>query len=184
MGLGTAFRLFFKALGNSAFSEQARRLLDEPALLEAPKPAAVAPSTSSGQAARPARTEPARSDALNLLAVLQREARLVDFFKEPIDAYADAQIGAAVRNVHRDAAAVLDRLFALRPVMEQAEGDVVQIPSGSDAGRVRLVGDVTGQPPFKGTLRHAGWEASKVQLPEWSGGEPSARVIAPAEVEL
>jgi len=178
MGLGMAFRLFFKALGNGAFSEQARRFLDEPALLEAPKPAAVAAP------AKPVRTEPARSDALNLLAVLQREARLVDFFKEPIDAYADAQIGAAVRNVHRDAAAVLDRLFALRPVMEQAEGESVQVPGGSDAGRVRLVGNVTGQPPFKGTLRHAGWEATKVQLPEWSGGEPSARVIAPAEVEI
>jgi hypothetical protein len=178
MGLGMAFRLFFKALGNNAFSEQARRLIDEPALLEAPKPAATATP------AKPARTEPARSDALNLLAVLQREARLVDFFKEPIDAYADAQIGAAVRNVHRDAAAVLDRLFALRPVMEQAEGDAVQVPAGSDAGRVRLVGNVTGQPPFKGTLRHAGWEATKVQLPEWSGGESSARVVAPAEVEI
>ncbi len=72
----------------------------------------------------------------------------------------------------------------LRPVMEQAEGDAVQVPAGSDAGRVRLVGNVTGQPPFKGTLRHAGWEASKVQLPEWSGTEPSARMIAPAEVEI
>jgi len=176
MGLGTALRLFFKALGSNTFSEQGRRLLEEPALLEAPKPAAPA--------ARPVRVEPARSDALNLLAVLQREARLVDFFKEPIDAYADAQIGAAVRNVHRDAAAALDRLFALRPVMDQAEGEPVQVPAGSDAGRIRLVGNVTGQPPFKGTLRHAGWEATKVQLPEWSGGEPSARVVAPAEVEI
>jgi hypothetical protein len=178
MGLGTAFRLFFKALGNSKFSEQARRILDEPALLEAPKPAAVVAP------ARPARPEPARSDALNLLAVLQREARLVDFFQESIDAYADAQIGAAVRNVHRDAAAVLDRLFALRPVLQQAEGDSVQVPAGSDAGRVRLVGNVAGQPPFKGTLRHPGWEATKVQLPEWSGGDSSARVVAPAEVEI
>ena len=108
MGLGTALRLFFKALGNKDFSDQAGRLIKEPALLEAPLPAPVpAP-------AKPARVEPLRSDALNLLSVLQREARLVDFLKEPIDAYADAQIGAAVRNVHRDAAAVLDRLFALR----------------------------------------------------------------------
>ena len=68
--------------------------------------------------------------------------------------------------------------------MEQAEGDPVQVPAGSDAGRVRLVGNVTGQPPFKGMLRHAGWEATKIQLPEWSGSEPSARVVAPAEVEI
>jgi hypothetical protein len=178
MGLGMALRLFFKALGNSAFSEQAGRLLEGPALLEPPTPAAVAAPV------KPPRAESARSDALNLLAVLQREARLVDFFKEPIDAYADAQIGAAVRNVHRDAAAALDRLFALRPVMTQAEGDSVEVPPGSDAGRIRLVGNVAGQPPFKGTLRHAGWEATKVQLPDWSGSEPAARVVAPAEVEI
>jgi hypothetical protein len=55
---------------------------------------------------------------------------------------------------------------------------------GADAARVRLVGNVTGQAPFAGTLRHAGWEATRVQLPEWTGGEAAVNVVAPAEVEL
>ena len=116
--------------------------------------------------------------------MLQREARLVDFLKEDISAYANEQIGAAVRDVHRDAAGVLERLFSLQPVMSQPEGASVEVPAGSDAARVRLVGNVSGNPPFRGTLRHAGWEATKVQLPEWSGSAASARVVAPAEVEL
>src|SRR3989442_1069415 len=79
-------------------------------------PAAVAP--------------PARSEALSLLAVLQQEARLVDFLKEPLDGYTDAQVGAAVRDVHRDGATALERLFAIRPLRREAEGSDVSVPAG------------------------------------------------------
>ena len=173
---GTAFRAFWRALRDGAFAERAGQLLEDKAALPAPAaPAVVAP------VAPPA---PARSEALNLLALLQREARLVDFLKENIAAYSNDQIGAAVRDVHRDASAVLERVFSLRPVMTEAEGASVQVAAGADAARVRLVGNVTGQPPYRGALRHAGWEATKVELPQWTGSEASARVVAPAEVEL
>jgi hypothetical protein len=79
---------------------------------------------------------------------------------------------------------VLDRLFDLRPVMSEAEGTTVQVAAGADATRVRLIGNVTGQPPFRGTLRHQGWEAGKIQLPEWTGSSAAANVVAPAEVEI
>jgi len=174
--VGTAFRAFWRALRDRAFAEQARQLLEGKAAL--PSPAAPAP------VAPVAPTAPARSEALNLLALLQREARLVDFLKENIAAYSNDQIGAAVRDVHRDASAVLERVFSLRPVLTEAEGSSVQVPAGADAGRVRLVGNVTGQPPYHGALRHAGWEATKLELPQWSGSGASARVVAPAEVEL
>jgi Domain of unknown function (DUF2760) len=173
--LGTAFRAFWRALRDKAFAEQARQLLESKALPSPSAPAVVAPV---------APPRPARSEALNLLALLQREARLVDFLKENIAGYSNDQIGAAVRDVHRDASAVLERVFSLRPVMTEAEGGTVQVPAGADAGRVRLVGNVTGQAPYRGALRHAGWEATKVELPQWSGSDASARVVAPAEVEL
>jgi hypothetical protein len=128
--------------------------------------------------------EPARSEAITLLSILQREARLVDFLKENISAFDNAQIGAAVRDVHRDAAAVLERVFGLRPVMTEPEGSPATVAAGADATRVRLTGNVTGQPPFRGTLRHAGWEATKTELPQWSGSGASAKIVAPAEVEL
>lgn len=182
--LGTAFRAFFRVLGDAAVADQVRGLLDgkvglgQRAVAEPPAKVVTPP------AAAPAKQPPRRSEALTLLAVLQREARLVDFLKEDIAGYADDQVGAAVREIHRDAAAALDRMFALRPVRTEAEGASVTVPAGYDAGRVRLVGNVAGQPPHAGSLAHAGWEAGKVELPEWTGTEASAAVVAPAEVEL
>lgn len=178
--LGTAFRAFFRILGNAVLAEQVRKLLDGPAaapqvIAEPAKPAVAVPAVKA---------PPARSEALTLLAVLQREARLVDFLKENVASYSDDQIGAAVREIHRDASAALDRMFALQPVRTETEGATINVPAGFDAGRIRLVGNVTGNPPHSGTLAHAGWEATKVELPEWTGTATSAKVVAPAEVEL
>jgi hypothetical protein len=181
--LGLSFKAFFRILSDGTFAERVQALADGKALPQAAAAQpAPAPTVAAAKPAAP--TAPARSEALTLLSVLQREARLVDFLKEDISGYANDQIGAAVRDVHRDAAGVLERLFTLQPVMSQPEGASVEVPAGSDAARVRLVGNVSGNPPFRGTLRHAGWEATNVQLPEWSGLASSARIVAPAEVEL
>lgn len=182
--IGTAFRSFFRALGNAEFAEKVRAILDGKT---DGKPQAVAEPAKIAPPAKPvevAKAPPQRSEALTLLAVLQREARLVDFLKESIAGYDDAQIGAAVREIHRDAAGTLDRIFALKPVRTEAEGAAVTVPAGYDAGRTRLVGNVAGSPPHTGSLVHAGWEATKVELPEWNGTAASAKVVVPAEVEL
>jgi hypothetical protein len=128
--------------------------------------------------------KPVRSEAITLLATLQREARFVDFIKEPLEGFSDAQIGAAARDVHQGCAKVLDRLFAIRAIVDQEDGSPVEVPQGFDAGRYRLTGNVVGDPPFHGRLAHHGWEAAEVQLPTWSGTQLSARVVAPVEVEL
>jgi hypothetical protein len=127
---------------------------------------------------------PARSEAITLLAALQREARFVDFIQESLAGYSDAQIGAAARDVHRDCGAVLQRMFAMKPAVAEEEGKEVEIPVGFDAGRWRLTGNVTGEPPFRGRLVHPGWEATTCELPTWSGNEAEARIVAAAEVEL
>ena len=129
-------------------------------------------------------TPRARSEALTLLATLQREARFVDFIKEPLEGYVDAQVGAVARDVHRDCAKVLERLFALVPVAAQQEGDEIEVTAGFDPARYRLTGNVEGEPPFRGHLTHHGWEATRCDLPLWSGKEAAARIIAPVEVEL
>jgi len=126
----------------------------------------------------------ARSDALTLLATLQREARLIDFIKEPLHNYTDTQIGAAARDVHRDCGAVIERLFAIRPLVSENEGAEIEVPFGFDTGRYRLTGQVTGVPPFHGQIVHHGWEASRSELPTWSGSKMAERVVAPIEVEL
>jgi hypothetical protein len=147
--------------------------------LAAPRPVAA---SAVGAESKPA--SPARSEALSLLGILQQEARLVDFFKESLDGYSDAQIGAVVRDVQRDGAAVLERLFAVRPLRQEPEGADVGVPPGFDAATLRLTGKVAGRPPYRGTLRHPGWEVTRVELPVWTGSPAAARVIAPAEVEI
>ena len=173
--IGLAFKLFFKALGDVEFAARARALLEPGA---APVPARVAVPSATA----PAAVTPARSDAISLLAVMQRESRLIDFLKEDISGYADAQIGAAVRDVHRDAAAALERVVGLRPVVEQAEGSDVSLPS--PANRFRLVGNVGAAAPSRGRLQHQGWQATKLELPQYTGPAEAARVVAPAEVEV
>lgn len=174
--IGLAFRLFFRVLFNAALAERARPLLTADSQTATPvTPRAAEP---------PPKKKTGRSDALNLLAMLQREARLVDFLQEPIAGYDDAQIGAAVRDVHRDAAMVLKRVFDLQPVRDEAEGDTIEVPADFDAARIRFTGKVADRPPFRGTLAHHGWLATQCVLPEWTGDEQAALVVTPAVVEL
>ena len=165
--ISVGFKALFRCLSDREFADRLSGLFGA-----AEEPEASAPPAAS------------RSDAVTLLAVLQREARLVDFVQEPIDAYSDAQVGAAVREVHKGCRAVFDRLLALEPALEAAEESRVTVPAGADPNRYRMVGNVTGEPPVSGTLTHHGWQATRCDLPEWRGGEGSVLIVAPAEVEL
>jgi hypothetical protein len=120
---------------------------------------------------------------LRLLTLLQREGRLLDFFMEDVDGYNDAQIGAAVRDIHRSCRKTLRDHLVLEPVLADAEGADVSVSPGFDPASVRLTGNVTGQPPFRGTLKHHGWRVRAIKLPEPIGGQDDF-VVQPAEVEL
>lgn len=121
--------------------------------------------------------------ALHVLALLQREGRLVDFLQEDIAGAGDADVGAAARVVHSGCKKALQQYFVLEPVRAEAEGAGVVVDKGFDPQQIRLSGNVGGEPPFKGKLAHAGWRAKAVKLPD---RPPSidARVVAPAEVEI
>jgi hypothetical protein len=123
------------------------------------------------------------SAAVQLLAILQREGRLLDFLQEEVDAYSDAQIGAAVRDIHRGCKKALAEHMPLEPVLREKENAQVRVDAGFDPSRIRLTGNVVGDPPFTGALRHHGWRIAKVTLPSPARGtDPS--VVAPADVEL
>ena len=121
---------------------------------------------------------------LRVLAVLQRDGRLVDFLMEDIDPYTDAQIGAAVRDIHRGCRKALRDYLALEPVMAGQEESAVTVPLGFDPASVRLTGQVTGNPPFAGRLKHHGWRVKSVQLPALPGSRGDQSIVAPAEVEI
>lgn len=120
---------------------------------------------------------------LHLLTVLQKEGRLMDFFAEDLSAYDDAQIGAAVRSIQENCKASLKKQLNPKAVMDQAEGEDIVVPAGFDPAAIKLTGNVAGDPPFRGVLRHKGWRASRLELPTLSPARDS-QIIAPAEVEI
>lgn len=162
----------------------------KPPVTPTPVPAQISPPVEVVPAPAP-KAEIADADreslrhrgAVQILAVLQREGRLLDFLFEDIDGYADAQIGAAVRDIHRGCKKALKDHMSVAAIRPEPDEAVVRIPAGHDASQIRLVGNVTGRPPFEGTLRHHGWRTTRIQLSDTpSSHDPS--VICPAEVEI
>ncbi|MBV8628583.1 MAG: DUF2760 domain-containing protein [Paraburkholderia sp.] len=186
--LSVALGSFFAILGDAELAANVRRLREggpasfAPATVT-PAPAA-APVAKPQPAPAPAVIKEATPDAaLQLLGLLQRNARFVDFVEEDIAGYSDADIGAAARIVHEGCRATLRDHFAIRPVRSEAEGARVTLPAGFDAAAVRLTGNVVGEAPFSGSLTHRGWRVEEVKLPQLVKTH-DASIIAPAEVEL
>ncbi len=182
-----ALRCFFLILFYKRLPE------DAAALLPAQKPAALPPPEAEIVEKKPVEVKPAeprvdgkaelRRGAVQLLSLLQREGRLLDFLQEDIDGYSDEQIGAAVRDIHRGCKKVLAEHAPLEPVLPGQENASVRVDPGFDPSRIRLTGNVVGEPPFTGTLRHHGWRTARVVLPELTASTDPT-VVAPAEVEL
>jgi hypothetical protein len=121
--------------------------------------------------------------ALQLLGLLQNQARFIDFIKEDLGGFSDADIGVAARVVHEGCNKAINEHFTLAPVRSEQEGGKISLPKGFDAASVRLTGNIVGEPPFTGTLIHKGWQVTSVRLPKLTQGH-NASIIAPAEVEL
>jgi hypothetical protein len=125
----------------------------------------------------------AEAEVVAFFGLLQEKGRLVDFLMEDVTPYEDAEVGAAARVIHQGCRQVLQEYFNISPISEAQEGAQVTVPAGYSPDRYRLVGKLTGEPPFTGTLLHKGWKTEFVKLPRIVTKErlPS---IAPAEVEL
>ena len=148
-------------------------------------PAAKLPTETAAATLAPSPLPSSRNEALSLLAVLQRDARLLDFLKESITDFSDAEVGAATRSVHKEAASVIERIFGVVPLCAVAEGTSVEIPAGYDPAQYRLVGNVPEEAgPLHGVLVHPGWKAVRADVPAWNGRADTAIVVAPIEVQF
>ncbi len=165
--ISLAFRCFFALLFEGKLSPE---LIDELGIKPKPAPVPVVPTvrTSDG--------------ALQLLSILQRDARLLDFFLEDIAPYSDEQVGAAARSMHGPARESLDRYLKLTPVVDGVEGTFVKAPS-KDAATVKFLGNVPATVPDGGTLRHRGWRVASVSLPPVNP-RVDLMILAPAEIEV
>ena len=144
------------------------------------KPADPVPQ-AAGTAVEPALE--AFDRAVQMLALLQRDGRLIDFLAENISAYPDAQLGAAVRTIHETCRQVLDHYLKMEPILNSEEDQPVTVQAGFDPAAIKLIGNVAGEPPVRGVLRHKGWRVKEVNLPPLPRGA-GRMVVAPAEVEL
>jgi len=161
--LWLAFILPWKLLADGALAARV-----QPLALPAPAAAPAAPETSS---------------ALQLLSLLQREGRFIDFLQEDVTGFSDADVGAAARVVHSGCKRAIAGALKLDPIRTEVEGAPVTLEKGFDPARTRITGNVVGEPPFKGRLAHHGWLVREIHLPTLAAGHDPL-IVAPAEVEL
>jgi hypothetical protein len=180
--LSFAFRCFFSLLFQGKIPQEIWQALSS-STAEAP----LAPAAGATAAVERSGAGESDSDALDravqMLALLQRDGRLVDFLEEDVSSYPDGQLGAAVRSIHSSCRQVLERYIKLEPVLSAEEDHPVTLPAGFDPAAIKLIGSVKGQPPIRGLLRHRGWRVSQVTLPSLARGSGRA-IVAPAEVEV
>jgi len=182
MGLGIALRAFTAAFFNKQAAERIRKALDQE-IVQTEEPRLPAPAPKPTETAKPAK--PARSEAVTLLSALQREARLIDLIQEDLANFSDAQVGAAARPCLTQCASTLARLFDLKPVDDSGEGSTVELDAENSIARYQWLGEggQNDQTTTFGKLIHQGWQATKVELPQWTGRDADAPIIAPAQVQ-
>jgi hypothetical protein len=173
--ISLAFRCFFNLLFGGALSDETIKDLKLSRRETAAKPAA-APVAAAVPVVK------TTDGALQILAIMQRDARLLDFLMEDISGYQDDQIGAAVRELHDQCRDSIARYITLQPVIDGVEGTFAKAPS-NDPNLVKFIGNVPAKPPAGGTLRHKGWRVAKVNLPALSG-KLDVTIVAPAEIEI
>jgi hypothetical protein len=168
-----AFRSFFSLLFSGVLPADIAQAFGYSKAMPVKVSTPVPPSPAKAQAGP-------KDGAVQMLAILQRDARLVDFLMEDISAYSDEQVGGAVRDVQLQARQALDRYLSLKPLIDAVEGDFTKT-EGLDGNTVKFIGKVpaSGKAPG-GLLRHKGWRADKVDLPQTAAGT----TVAPAEVEV
>ncbi|EIJ43601.1 protein of unknown function (DUF2760) [Beggiatoa alba B18LD] len=177
--LSLAIKLFLRTLTDDVFAQQIQQLTTPTT-----NPSDL-PNNAPTNTQTPAHSlkEASPDAALQLLGLLQSEARFIDFIEEDIASYTDADIGAAARVIHEGSRKTLRKHFTIQTIRTESEESRLTLPAGFDSQRVRLVGNVVGSPPFNGKLIHRGWEVTAINLPKIIEGH-DLKIIVPAEVEL
>jgi hypothetical protein len=177
-----AFQCFFSILFRGEIPADSVQKLAKPRGSVPQMPATAVPSASGKDDVKWSAAGPF-DRAVQMLALLQRDGRLVDFLREDISAYPDVELGVAVRTIHETCRKALDHYVKLEPILNSPEDQPVTVQAGFDASAIKLIGNVAGKPPLRGVLRHKGWRVKEVNLPPLLQGV-GRMVVTPAEVEL
>ena len=180
------FRVLFDAtFAARAWGLRASPKLPSPSNEEAQEPSTESETPPSREVARRKKDTAGAgtTKGLQLLALLQRDGRFIDFLEQDVTKFTDEEVGAAARIVHEGCRKVLHRVTSVSPLRTEDEGSKIVVADGFSPSEITLMGNVQGAAPYRGTLRHRGWRVSELQLPETTDGH-DPRVLAPAEVEL
>ena len=171
-----------RANQDPALAAKIDSVLANPAAAVPTSPQPLSPPPASRPTTPPSPPKPT-GEPLRLISLLQSESRLVDFLMEDLASASDAQIGQGVREVHKKAAAALKKYLVVEPVLGGTEGDTVTVQKGFDPSAVRVLGNVTGEPPYSGELQHPGWRVKELNLPTTAEGQDPF-IVQPAEVQI
>lgn len=181
-----AFGQFFKYMGNGQYAARCAAIGEGQKFASEVEPEVI---TNTVEVVKEVEVQAPKLDtvsedgALQLLQLLQQEARFIDFVNESIDGYSDADVGAAARQIHTGCAKVMSQYFTIDVVNSAPENSRVEVPADYDPKAIKLEGRVQGEGPYAGTLIHPGWKVSATNLPKVSNTE-GLNILAPAEVEV
>ncbi|TPE55587.1 DUF2760 domain-containing protein [Maribrevibacterium harenarium] len=179
-----AFGQFFKYLGSGNYAARCQLIGAGEKFAFEQAPEVVTETVEViREVEKPTLMSASSDGALQLLQLLQQEARFIDFVQEPIDAYTDAEVGAAARQIHAGCSKVALQYFSWDKAYQGDEGARVEVPAGYDPHQIRLEGRIQGEGPFAGTLIHPGWTVTQVDLPQIAD-TAALKIIAPAQVEV
>jgi hypothetical protein len=183
MSVGLAFRAFFSILFRPDVAARVRPALDSIEKTDS-EPKKIEEKTAKvvGDSPKQQTNTPKRSEALTLLSALQRESRLLDLIMEPLEDFTDVQIGAASREVLRDSRKTLQRMFSIEPLSNSEEGAKLDLPESPSPAKYRLIGSAAAG-SRRATVAHRGWQATKCDLPKWTGSTIDSQILSPIEVE-
>ena len=187
LALKTLFKIVFQpgyaarvvALEAAGSEPQAPSKLPTVQTGDEPARAASEPPQDSSDA-----LEPEVTGALQLLRILQREGRFIDFIEQDIEGFPDADVGTAARVVHSGCRVALHAQMKLATISTTQEDQPASLRDAREvqSGRWKLTGNVSGTPPHRGVVRHCGWLVEECHLPK-SVGHDDARILCPAELE-
>lgn len=181
MKIGLAFRAFFASLFDSTKAAAIRSALDGGSSTQSDKEVKQEKIAKPAAAPQNALPKSGRSDALTLLAVLQREARFIDLVQEPLAGFSDAQVGAAARDVIQQTHKVLQRMFDIHPLSAVGEGTTIELPKNLSSSRWKPTGDAAQKSQV--SVVHPGWVATASNIPVWTGAKEDEGVLMPTEIE-
>ncbi len=121
--------------------------------------------------------------AKQLLKILQKQGRLLDFLTQNIDQFNDKEVANAAKVVHRGCNRALKKHCIIKAIYDTNENTNITLNPNFDRSKVNLTGNHHIKSPIKGILIHKGWQIESLSLPTLTE-KANPDILQPAEIEV